>query len=49
MKEKEKIRKKVEGKKDMKQEKLRKLKEFIFLLQHTYLDIKPFMVKCFSK
>jgi hypothetical protein len=33
----------------LKQEKVRKLKEFIFPLQHTYLDIKPFIVKCFSK
>ncbi len=28
----------------LKQEKVRKLKEFIFLLQHTYLDIKTFIV-----
>ena len=33
----------------LKREKVRKLKEFVFLLQHTYLDIKPFIVKCFSK
>jgi len=29
----------------LKQEKVRKLKEFIFPLQHTYLDIKPFIVR----